>query len=320
MSRPLRIEFPGAVYHVTARSAGGETIFTVDAERSHFLDLLGREIGQHRWLCYGFCLLDSEYRLVVETPEGDLGRGIGRLNAIYSQWFNRRHHRNGHLFRGRYKAVVLEKDVWLAPVLRDLALAPVRAGLTEKPGRWPWSSHRSIGKGRGTPDWLSVDAVLAEFADAAQSPRKSYRQFVNEGGQSPRPWEQVRAQLYLGSNAWLERMTRAQGKPEAAGLSPARSERPSRETIIGAVARCAGVPAAATLDRHVRQDVFQVTVYLLRRAADLSLKEVADLARVSPPRISQIQRAIEDAGGLSRAFRWAQPLAVYLASGVYPMQ
>ncbi|HYN39519.1 MAG TPA: helix-turn-helix transcriptional regulator [Rhodospirillales bacterium] len=299
---------------MSARGNAGQVIFLKDGDRRQFLDLLGREIAQHRWICHGYCLLDKQYCLLVETPEANLGRGIGRLNAIYSQWFNRRYDRSGHLFQGRYKAVIIEKARWLSAVARDLAWAPVQAGLVKRPGQWPWSSHRAIGKDRDTPSWLTVDWILADFAGAPEGTRKAYRDFVAEGKDAESPWGQVRAQMYLGSDAFLKEMAqRVRALPaQQVPQSMLRPDRPTCEAIIGAVAKAAGVPPTTALDRHVRQDVFQVTVYLLRRAANLSLKEVSALAGVSPPRISQIQRAIEDAGGLDRAFRWARPLAAFL--------
>ncbi|MBK8174408.1 MAG: helix-turn-helix transcriptional regulator [Rhodospirillales bacterium] len=314
MSRPLRIEFADAVYHVSARGNAGQTIFLKDGDRRAFIELLGREVAQHRWRCHGFCLLDDQYRLLIETPEANLGRGIGRLNAMYSQWFNRRHGRVGHLFQGRYKAIVIEKAVWIARLARDLAWAPVHAGLAKRPGHWEWSSHRLLAKNRQGPPWLVIDDILAEFAGAPEGTRKAYRLFVAEGKNAPSPWASVRAQMYLGSEAFLRSMAeRARSRPSEqiprAMLCP---DRPTRETIIDAVATAAGVAATTALDRHARQDVFRVTVYLLRRAANLSLKEVAALAGVSPPRVSQIQRAIEEAGGLVRVFSWTQPLAIYL--------
>ena len=314
MSRPLRIEFEGAFYHVGARGNAGQAIFLKDAARLQFLDLLGREIAQQRWLCYGYCLLDDEYRLLIETPEANLGRGLGRLNAMYSQWFNRRYLRTGHLFQGRYKAIVIEKGPWLAPVARDLAWSPVRAGLVKRPGQWPWSSHRAIAKNRDVPSWLVTDWLLGEFAGAPEGARKAYREYVADGKEAPSPWDQVRGQMYLGSEDFLKRMAKlVHGLPsEQIPKAHFRPDRPTRDAIIEAVAAAAGVPPASAFDRRSRQDVFKVTVYLLRRGANLSLKEVAALAQVSPPRVSQIQRSIEEAGGVDRAFGWARPLSSFL--------
>jgi REP-associated tyrosine transposase len=314
MSRPLRIEFAGAVYHVSARGNAGQDLFLKDGDRRFFLELLGREIAQHRWLCYGYCLLDDQYQLLLETPEANLGRGIGRLNAMYSQWFNRRHERAGHLFQGRYKAIIVEKASWLRAVLRDLAWSPVHAGFVRRPGQWPWSSHRCIAKCRDVPSWLAAGTVLDAFAGETHGIRKAYRAFIAEGKNAPSPWDSVRGQMYLGSEAFLEEMARrVRGlSVEQVPLDMLCPNRPTPDAVIGAVAEAANVPAETALDRNARQDVFQATVYLLRRAANLSLKEVSSLAGVSPPRISQIQRAIEDAGGLEHAFRWARPLRGYL--------
>lgn len=315
MSRPLRLEFAGALYHVSARGNAGQPIFLKDGDREQFLLLLGREIAQTRWVCQGYCLLESEYRLLVRTPEANLGRGIGRLNAVYSQWFNRQHGRTGHLFQGRYKAVVVESETYLLPLLRDLAWAPARAGLCKRPGQWTWSSHRAIGKDRDPPPWLEVAPVLEAFAGAEEGPRKRYRLFVSEGKDASSPLDEIQAQMYLGGEAFLREMaSRVQGLPaDQVPRAMLHPDRPSRAVIISAVAAAAGVAEASVLDRSERSDVFQVAVYLLRRAANLSLKEVAVAAAVSPPRISQIQRAIEDAGGLGRAFRWAKPLTTYLS-------
>lgn len=315
MSRPLRVEFAGALYHVSARGNAGQPIFLKDGDREQFLLLLGREISQTRWVCYGYSLLDAEYRLLVRTPEANLGRGIGRLNAVYSQWFNRQYARSGHLFQGRYKAVVVEADTYLLPLLRDLAWAPVRAGLCKRPGQWSWSSHRPIGKDRSPPPWLDVAPVLDAFAGAEEGPRKGYRAYVSEGKDLPSPLQDLRAQMYLGGDAFLREMaSRVRDLPaDQVPRAMLHPDRPSRDAIIAAVAAAAGVPEASVLDRNERSDVFQAAVYLLRRGANLSLKDVAAAASVSPPRVSQIQRAIEDAGGLGRAFRWAKPLTAYLS-------
>lgn len=314
MSRPLRLEFPGALYHVQARGNGGQPIFLRDGDREHFLMLLGREVQQARWLCLGYCLLDRDYRLLLETPEPGLGRGIGRLNAVYSQWFNRRHGRSGHLFQGRYKATLVDREVYLLPMVRDLAWAPVRAGLAKRPGQWDWSSHRSIGKDRDPPPWLAVEAVLAPFSAGGDGRRKSYRRYVADGRDSSSPLSLVRAQMYLGDEGFLKAMAERVRTLPAAQVPRAmlRPDRPTEGAIIAAVARVADVPLDTVLDRRARQDVFRTAVYLLRRGANLTLKEVAALASVSPPRVSQIQREIEDAGGLAGAFAWARPLAAYL--------
>ena len=243
MSRPLRLEFPGALYHVSARGNAGQAIFQRDVDREQFLDALSREVQQARWRCYGYSLLDSEYRLLVETPEANLGRGIGRLNAVYSQWFNRRYDRSGHLFQGRYKATIVDKDAYLLPLVRDLAWAPVRAGLVKRPGQWPWSSHRAIGKNRNAPGWLRVETVLAPFAAAGEGARKAYRAYVADGKEAPSPLTAVRAQMYLGGPDFLAEMAaRVRGlPPDQVPKAMLHPDRPTGDEIVAAVAAAAGV-------------------------------------------------------------------------------
>jgi putative transposase len=129
MARPLRLEFSGAVYHVTARGDRREAIFLDDQDRQRFLGLLGREIGQQNWLLYAYCLMSNHYHLLLETPEANLARGMRRLNGVYTQGFNRRYGLSGHVLQGRYKAILVDRDAYLLELSRYVVLNPVRAGL-----------------------------------------------------------------------------------------------------------------------------------------------------------------------------------------------
>ncbi len=326
MARQLRLQFPGAVYHLTSRGNAGQAIYLDDADRARFLDLLGREVEQQRWRCHAYCLMDNHYHLLVETPEANLSRGMRRLNMAYAQGFNRRHERAGHLFQGRYKAIVVERDSHLLELCRYLVLNPVRAGLVDSPRAWPWSSYRATASTRGAPDWLTTRWVLRHFDarpfDAGSTAaRRAYRRFVREGHAAASPWRDLRAGAYLGGPAFLRAMAERIGRESpdrdapdrvaanqvaAAALRP---DRPGADEIAAAVAKAAKVAPEMVLDRRASQATYRVAVYLLRRAANLPLEEVAALAGVSAPRVSQIQRGIEDAGGLGRAFPWAAKLA-----------
>ncbi len=311
MARQLRLQFPGAVYHVTSRGNARQDIFADDADRARFLDLLGREIEQHRWRCHAYCLMGNHYRLLIETPEANLSRGMGRLNMAYAQAFNRRHERVGHLFQGRFHAVVVEKDSHLLELCRYLVLNPVRAGMAAVPGDWPWSSYRATASGRGGPDWLTTGWTLQRFGGADARGRRAYRRFVGEGIEAASPWDDLRGGAFLGGERFLRAMTeRARREaPDQIASAARRPDRPSAREIGAAVAKAARVSPEAVLDRRANQATYRVAVYLLRRAANLPLAEVTALAGVSAPRVSQIQRGIEGAGGLGRAFPWAAKLA-----------
>ncbi|MDH5536850.1 MAG: transposase, partial [Betaproteobacteria bacterium] len=154
MARPLRLEFAGAMYHVTARGNERQRIYLDDEDRRIYRDLLGKEVEQQGWVCYAYCLMDNHYHLLIETPEPNLVTGMRRLNGVYTQAFNRRHRRVGHLFQGRYKAIVVDKDAYLRELCRYIVLNPVRAKAVKTAQRWPWSSYRATSGEEPPPSWL----------------------------------------------------------------------------------------------------------------------------------------------------------------------
>ena len=133
MARPLRIEYPGAVYHITSRGNARADIFLMDDDRQVFLDILGNTVEKYNWLCHAFCLLDNHYHLLIETPDPNLSLGMRQLNGVYTQTFNRTHDRVGHVFQGRYKAILVEKESHLLELCRYVVLNPVRAKMVSKP-------------------------------------------------------------------------------------------------------------------------------------------------------------------------------------------
>ena len=143
MSRPLRIEFPDALYHVTSRGDRREDIFEDDQDRQTFLETLEQVITQFNWTCYAWCLMDNHYHLLIQTPDGNLSKGMRQLNGVYTQASNRRHGRVGHLFQGRFKAILVDSDAYLLELARYVVLNPVRAGMVKKPDGWAWSSYRA---------------------------------------------------------------------------------------------------------------------------------------------------------------------------------
>ena len=144
MARPIRIEFGGALYHVTARGDRRETIFEDDADRERFLELLGEVVALFNWQCHAYCLMGNHYHLVIGTPDGNLSKGMRQLNGVFTQWSNRRHRRTGHLFQGRFKAILVDADSYLLELTRYVVLNPVRAGMVKQPSDWPWSSFSAM--------------------------------------------------------------------------------------------------------------------------------------------------------------------------------
>ncbi len=168
MARPLRLEFHGALYHITARGNARQKIFLNEADRHLFLDLLGKEITQQGWFCYAYCLMDNHYHLLIETPEPNLVTGMRRLNGVYTQRFNRRHRRVGHLLQGRYKAILVDKDAYFFELCRYIVLNPLRAKAVKRQEQCPlWSSYAATAGRVDPPSWLTIESVLAQFANHA---------------------------------------------------------------------------------------------------------------------------------------------------------
>ena len=143
MARPLRIEYDGALYHITSRGNERKAIFRDDEDRIGFLEALQKVNERFNWICHAYCLMNNHYHLIVETPDGNLSKGMRQLNGVYTQYFNRKHHRVGHIFQGRYKSILMEKESYLLEVGRYVVLNPVRAKAVKKPEDWNWSSYRS---------------------------------------------------------------------------------------------------------------------------------------------------------------------------------
>jgi putative transposase len=294
MARPLRLEFPGAVYHITARGDRQESIFDDDGDRLAFIELLGKEVSQQGWLLYAFCLMDNHYHLLLETPEPTLVRGMRRLNGVYTQAFNRRHGRVGHVLQGRYKAILVDKDNYLLELCRYVVLNPVRAQMVGSAADWPWSSYLATAGKMACPHWLAVKPVLGMFSAERSQARRAYVRFVAEGGEQPSPWLQLKGQIFLGSQPFTTRMEKLLGghKPKGISRRQLAPGRPSAERVLRAVAKAHEIPRSAALERGSGQ-AFKHAVYLLRRQANLSLREVATIAGVSIGRVSQIQGEIE---------------------------
>ncbi len=216
MARPLRIEFPGALYHLTARGNAGQGIFLDARDSQRFLSLLDEVATRLRWRCTAYCLMADHYHLVVETPAANLAHGMRLINGRYTQAFNRRHGRGGHLFQGRYKAILIDRGAYLKEVCRHVVLNPVRAGLAPDARAWRWSSYRAtLAAGQGArdgggrqvdteQDWLAVRDLLALFADDLEVSAQDYAGFVAAGAENTAAraaglWDRLEGQIYLGA-------------------------------------------------------------------------------------------------------------------------
>jgi len=203
MARPLRIEYEDAVYHVTSRGNSGTEIFLNDADRERFLEILANTVERFGWICHAYCLMTNHYHLLIETPRPNLSRGMRHLNGVYTQWFNRKHSRFGHLVQGRFKSIVVEKESYLLELSRYIVLNPVRAKMVRSARDWRWSSYRATIGQAESPEFLTTNWLLSQFGADYKVAVLAFRAFVKQG-RNIDVWEDVKAGVFIGSDFFVQ--------------------------------------------------------------------------------------------------------------------
>ena len=222
MVRPLRIEYPGAVYHVTSRGDRREPIAKDDIDRVAFLSIAGHALERFDAHAWAYCLMGNHYHLVIRTREANLSRLMRHINGVYTQTFNRRHQLTGHLFQGRFKAILVDSDSYLLEVCRYVDLNPVRAHLVDHPAAYRWSSYGALAGLATRPDWLDVHSVHEQLAPGKNTTYAAakYAQFVAEG-KGIQLWDDhLKQQIYLGDDEFIARMQKHAGLDAQSANSP----------------------------------------------------------------------------------------------------
>ena len=283
MARQLRIEYPGAVYHVTSRGNGRCAIYFDDDDRDHFLNILHLVNKRYGWFCHAYCLMGNHYHLMIETPEGNLSKGMRHLNGVYTQWYNRKHSLVGHLFQGRFKAILVEKDSYLLQLCRYIVQNPVAANLASTVEEWLWSSYRATAGITRVPQVLTVDWILRQFAEQKEEAQVRYRRFVNEGLADVSPWSSLAGRIFLGGEGFVKQMQ-------------SRLDDVKEVIEIPKVERFAGKPS---LDRLLlnsqpfsRHDRFK-TIYVAYKDHGYTQKEIADFLHIHYATVSRVIKRVE---------------------------
>ena len=283
MSRPLRIEFAGALYHITSRGNDRAAIFLVDSDRRQFLDTLGEVVGRCGWRCLAYCLMTNHYHLVVETPRANLSAGMRHVNGLYTQRFNRRHERVGHVFQGRFHAVVVERETHFLELARYVVLNPVRAGIVRRAEDYRWSSLRATLGFEPMPRWLKPDEIVAPFGSAAR-----YLEFVREGIGRASPWESLRGGV-LGSEAFARRVG------AHVEVRTAEREIPRPERLVGRESLDELFSSGVTADRALRNRRIREASLI----CGYSLAEIAGYLGLHYSTVSRISAAEPRSGAQS---------------------
>jgi putative transposase len=239
MARPLRIVYPGALYHLIARGNNRERCFLEEADFLLFLDALEHVLERFSWLLYAYCLMGNHYHLEVETQLPNLPGGMRQLNGLYASRFNRRHRRCGHVFQARYRSILIERETHLLGCARYIVLNPVRAGICDHPGVYRWSSYQATLALAEPEVRLSLEPLLQRFSADPARARAAYRDYV-AGGIHESLAERVRGER-LGSDAFLR-------------------ERFGQEPLLPEIPRIQVEPLAPSLDELFARDPLPVAV------------------------------------------------------------
>ena len=290
MARPLRIQYPGAFYHITSRGNEQKEIFKSKRDREKFLLYLESATERYRAAIHAYCLMNNHYHLLMETPRGNLSEIMRHINGAYTTYFNFKRDRSGHLMQGRYKAILVEADAYAKELSRYIHRNPVRAGAITRPADYPWSSYQYyIGDKRG-PEWLKVKFILGFFGKKVPVAQKRYREFVEEkiGQEEKSPLKEVVSSTILGSMEFVK----AVSKKHLEGKKPDREVLALRK-LSGQLSIAEIDNAAAEVFREEEKTGKKVSLYLSHRYSGKKLKEIGEYFGISESGVTQASRRLK---------------------------
>lgn len=223
MSRPWRIEYEGALYHLLSRGNERRDIFEDQKDRDIFLNTVGEFSERFDIHVFAFVLMDNHYHLLVRTRHANLKKAMHWFGTTYTQRFNRRHFRNGHLFQGRYKSIIVENDAYMLQLSYYIHRNPLRGGIVKRLADYRWSSYLSYAYGRKAPEWLSMDLILSQFE--SKDRHEHYREKVQKyAKEEKRLWEDLRHGLFLGSKRFVEKIRKQHLPSETESAIPQQTQ------------------------------------------------------------------------------------------------
>lgn len=297
MARPLRIEFPGAVYHVTSRGDRREPIYRDDHDRLRHLDVIAQAMDRHQASVLAYCLMGNHFHLVVQTHRANLSRVMRHINGIYTQAFNHRHDQVGHVLQGRFKAILVDHEAYLVTLCRYVERNPVAAGLVAHVMDWPWSSVRAHAGRAAAPSWLDQSTLYAHLlgrpAHTDTDRRLAAQRYEQLVGiptfpQSSNPssstiWQMgLQRQIYLGDDRFVTRMQQHVG---GSGLHAAEIPKAQRSRPL-TVSDC----LRHSLSRNE-------AIHRAHTEAGLTMSAIAEALGLSVSRISRVIAQVQQAKG-----------------------
>lgn len=297
MARPLRIAYPSAFYHITSRGNEQKDVFKSRKDREKFLDYLASATERYSAVIHVWCLMNNHYHLLLETPEANLSQIMRHINGAYTTYFNVKRKRSGHLFQGRYKAILVEADEYAVELSRYIHLNPVKVGIVATPEAYEWSSYRYYIGMAEAPAWLKTSFILGGFA--GKDAKKKYRQFVNDSlkQETESPWKGVFASTILGSSDFVQQITQAHlaEMAEDRNLPAIRKlNRPAMEEIIRIV------------DIQIKDDARlskKVAIYFCHKYSGARLREIGERFGLSDAAVSQVSKRLRGTSESDMALR-----------------
>lgn len=278
----MRIEFPGALYHITSRGNAKQEIFLDEKDFVNFLNILCLVVKRYNFILHAYCLMTNHYHLLIETPDGNLSKGMRQLNGLYTQKFNTRHNKVGHLLQGRYKAIIVDKDNYLLELCRYIVLNPLRARMVENLESWRWSSYRACaGYEKGLP-CLVPDWILSQFGSTIIEATTNYKDFILAGINKESPWEKLKGQIYLGNDKFIEQIKGFMRGKETI------KEIPKTQRYI------ARPPLEEILNLKHNKDIREKTVYEAHVQYGYTLEEIAEFLGLHYTTVSRIVKKVEE--------------------------
>lgn len=287
MGRPLRIEYAGAHYHITARGNERKDVFKSQRDREQFLSYLESAVNRYGAVIHAYCLMSNHYHLLIETPSGNISQIMQHINGAYTNYFNVKRKRAGHLFQSRYKAILIEADEYYKELSRYIHLNPVRAGMVTRPEEYRWSSYCDYISQRKAPDWLTTKLILDYFGTGKAAANK-YRRFTEDllEQQYESPLTGVIAATMLGSEEFVKEITarHVDGRQVDRNVPAIKklSGRPTIDAIIQAV------QSASLADKVAKK----ASIYLCHKFSGARLKEIGAQFGIGESAVSQTSRRV----------------------------
>lgn len=291
MARPLRIEYDGALYHITSRGNERNLIYREEEDYNKFLEILSELPQRYSILIHGYVLMGNHYHLLIETPKANITTVMHYLNTKYTVYFNRKYKRDGHLFQGRYKGILIDKERYLLSVSRYIHLNPVRAKFVDRPEKYKWSSYPAYIEDIKSKKWLTCDWVLRQYSEDLAEARKLYKSFVDQGLNSvENPFNSLKGGFILGNEDFINVIKKKLKLKSHREIPESRKliKDITYKEVISIVSKRLEV-SEQDIRKPGRRDnkARQICLYLLKKYTDMSNEDIGKYFAVGYTAVSQ---------------------------------